>query len=320
MKKYTFFSGLLAIMVSGLLASCAADSELLSVPETASTTFNVGLDKLTRAGQPFDKQVYDAKMYLYEGRNEADGTISYAFKQQFILEDSKLEVKELNTKSQYKAVFMARTKDETPELPNLIGLDTNPGYKEATADYIVAQTTETEKNIFRSVLTFTPNANNSVFSTMLTRQNGALEVRIKNVPNMESVTLHVNGHTTMHLHDGTGGQVITVGEPTQLSKTVTEGLTASEVRVKINLLPQEDITENHTDATGQTNYLEIVTLNNGTRETKRYPLKVKDNPIPIYSNQVTWLTLGNGSGDFTVAFSGNINLDDDNWDGWIENF
>ena len=80
MKKYTFFSGLLAIMVSGLLASCAADSELLSVPETASTTFNVGLDKLTRAGQPFDKQVYDAKMYLYEGRNEADGTISYAFK------------------------------------------------------------------------------------------------------------------------------------------------------------------------------------------------------------------------------------------------
>ena len=171
---------------------------------------------------------------------------------------------------------------------------------------------ETDKHIFRSILSFRPSVSTGTQSTILTRQNGALEIRIMGISGMTSVTLHVGGHTAMLLNDGTGGQVITSGEKVVLSKTVTEGLGASEVRVRINLLPTEDIT----DAAGTDNYLEITTADG----TTKYPIKSDHTMIPIYPNQVTWLTLGNGSGNFAVSFSGSINVEDDEWDGWIENF
>lgn len=106
-----------------------------------------------------------------------------------------------------------------------------------------------------------------------------------------------------------------------MTRTLTsDQLTSSETRIRINLLPQEDITDDN----GDTNFLKITTTSGA--ET-RYPLKSSEGSIPIYPNQVTWLTLGNGGegseGGFTVDFSGSgggIHLEDHIWDGWQDNY
>lgn len=312
MKKHLLSASLVA-MLAACLTSCSSDIDGVSLHESASVAFTIGLDPQTRAVQTLNPDNYDTKMYLYEGYDEKDGTVSYSYKNEIDVRSNLITVDDLNTKTKYKAVFLAVPKGQQPSLPVLRDMDATPAYTAATAQYINGDATETDKHIFRSILSFTASASTGSQSTVLTRQNGALEVRIRNMKDMTSVKLHVKGHTTMLLNDGTGGQVITEGEPVALSKTVTERLTASEVRVKINLLPQEDIT----DKAGKDNYLEIVTSNG---ETTRYPIKSDHAMIPIYPNQVTWLTLGNGAGNFDVSFSGKINLEDDVWDGWVDNF
>lgn len=126
----------------------------------------------------------------------------------------------------------------------------------------------------------------------------------------------------MYFHDGTGGQVISETE-LLLTRTLTsKQLTSSETRIRINLLPQEDITAK-TGTTTAENKLIIKTEKGETT----YLLKSSEGSIPIYPNQVTWLTLGDGGegseGDFTVDFSdsdGGIHLEDDSWDGWQDNY
>ena len=311
MSRFSLLSSM-AIALAGALSSCSSESDLLPESEKTSTTFHIGLNTLSRAAQSLNLANYDAKMYLYEGHDNGDGTVGYSQVRELELTDNHLTVEDLKTKTSYKAVFLAVPKGQTPKLPDLYSADIVPSYKEATAGYINGNDDETDKHIFRSILSFVASANTGTQSTVLTRQNGALEVRIKNIPDMQSVKLQVKGHTTMYIHDGTGGQVITDGEPIALSKTITDGLGASEVRVKINLLPQENIA----DAAGTNNYLEITT----STGTTKYPIKSDHPTIPIYPNQITWLTLGNGSGNFDVSFSGNINIEDEEWDGWIDNF
>lgn len=312
MSRYSLFTCMTIALACVLPSSCSSDSDPLSETEKASASFYVGLDVQSRAAQSLNLANYDAKMYLYEGRDNGDGSIGYSQVREITLTDNRITVEDLNTKNDYKAVFLAVPKGQKPELPSLYNADIVPAYEVATTRYINGSEDETDKHIFRSILSFRPSVSTGAQSTILTRQNGALEVRIRNMEGMTSVKLHVKGHTAMYLNDGTGGQVITDGEPVALSKIVTEGLGASEVRVRINLLPQEDIT----DADGTDNYLEITTAEG----TTKYPIKSDHEMIPIYPNQVTWLTLGNGTGDFDVSFSGNINLEDEEWDGWIDNF
>ena len=311
MSRFSLLSSM-AIALTGVLSSCSSEADFSSASESTSTTFNIGLDARSRAAQSLNLDNYDAKMYLYEGRAGEDGAVDYSQTREINLTDNQLTIENLTAGNSYKAVFLAVPKGQTPKLPDLYGADVAPSYKNATTGYINGQENETDKHIFRSILSFVASANTGTQSTVLTRQNGALEVRIKNMPGMKSVKLRVKGHKAMFLHDGTGGRVITDGDPTVLSKTITDGLGASVVSVRINLLPQEDIT----DTEGTDNYLEITT----EKGTTKYPIKSDHSMIPIYPNQVTWLTLGTGNGNFDVSFSGKVNLEDDEWDGWIDNF
>lgn len=257
MTKKLLWTSVTALIAGCLSSSCSSVNDVVPQEENASATFTIGLDVRTRAAQSLNLANYDAKMYLYEGYEEKDGTVGYSLKKEVNITDNRLTINDLVSKTKYKAVFLAVPKGQEPALPEYGTMEIAPSYITSTAKYINGNETETEtdKNIFRSILSFTASPSAGSQSTVLTRQNGALEVRIKNVPNMASVKLHVKGYTTMYLNDGTGGQVITEGQPVVLSKTVSEGLTASEVRVKINLLPQEDIS----DVSGNDNYLEIVT-------------------------------------------------------------
>lgn len=290
------------------LYSCSTDSDELGA--SSAMTINIGMDAKTRAAQALDVEAYPTKLYLYEG-SDANG---YSYQKELTLTSSQLTLDELTSGNQYKAVLLALPKGQTPDLPTFSEQDTKPSYADATAQYI--SNAETDNDIFRSILTFKASTANSELYAVLTRQNGALEVRIKGIENMQSVKLCLQGHETMYLNDDTGGVVTTSGDKVALAKTVTDGLTASEVRIRINLLPQEDIT----DASGCNNYLEITTSTGTSTETKTYPIKSDQPTIPIYPNQVTWLTLGNGSSTFTVNFSNNINLEDDEWDGWKDEY
>lgn len=297
-----------AIAIFALLAaSCSSDPDFSTEPETVSATFHIGLDPQTRAAQSLNLNNYDAKLYLYEGREDSEG-LGYVQVQEIDLESNNVTIENLTAKTRYKAVFMAVPKNQQPALPDLMKSGIVPSYDLAAARYINEDENQTENNIFRSVVSFTANTNESAQSTVLTRQNGAVEIRIINTPGIKSAELHVEGRTEMLLNDGTGGQVLTDGGTVALSKVKNDDFEASDVRIRINLLPEEDIT----DADGNKNYL---TLNMTDGTIRKYPLKSDQDIIPIYPNQVTWLTIGNGAGNFSISFSG-LNLDDDKWDGW----
>lgn len=301
--KQTLFSFIMIAAIAGM-HSCSADSD--EQIASSRTTINVGVNAATRAAQALNLDKYTAKLYLYEGDDATD----YSWTKELTLTSNQVTLDGLTSGNYYKVVLMALPIGQTPDLPAYSEEDTKPSYQNATAQYI--SKAETDNDIFRSILSFKASTASSEQYAVLTRQNGALEVRISGIKDMQSVKLHLKGNTAMYLNDGTGGMVTTLGDMVELSKTITEGLTASEVCIRINLLPQEDIT----DTSGSDNYLEITT----STDTKTYPIKSDQPSIPIYPNQVTWLTLGNGNADFTVSFSNNINLEDNEWDGWNDNY
>lgn len=110
----------------------------------------------------------------------------------------------------------------------------------------------------------------------------------------------------MLFQDGTGGKVLSEGSPVQLSKSEIPPVT-DNYRISINLLPLEDLT-----GKGRLTLTHV----DGTETV--YELKSTSGSIPIYPNQITWLVLrGTGDGgSFEVGFGGDINLDDDEWDGY----
>lgn len=313
-KKYAWLCSLLISFFGWV--GCTAETD--EVKEPTEVTFQLTMEVASRAAQSLSLDAYAVKLYLY--KEVTRGTVvDYTFVKEVALDkmnfvDGKITVDGLLKGTNYKAVFLARSLGETPELPS-----PTESYRNATAAYIDGTLNggickETNKNIFRSIVSFQAGTQGTL-STILTRQNGALQVRIRNKKKMEKVELRVNGHTTMYLHDGTGGQVLTKGETVPLYTELTTQLDEPEVRIRIHLLPQENIK----DVSGTQNYLQITTIDGSVT---KYPLKSEHNEIPIYPNQVTWLTLGGGSAgsDFDVSFSGNINLEEDIWDGWNDNF
>lgn len=310
MKIYSYMTLWLTFM--GLASACSSEFDEAVESKTTSVSFNVAMNIETRAAQALNPATYATKLYLYE-RRQAGEQVGYTQVQEIEVTDNRLTVEGLVPLKQYKAVFLAIPKGQTPALPQFQNQGTIPDYKNATAQYINGISDEIKKDVFRSIIDFKATTANSQQSTVLTRQNGALEVRLLNQKNLLSVKLHVNGHTAFYLHDGTGGQVVTTDNTVALENTITDATTlnAAEVRIRINLLPQEDLTD-RTGGPNYQNYLEIKT----TTGITTYPIKSESPLIPIFPNQVTWLTLGSRDNtEFDVSFSGNINLDDDKWDG-----
>ncbi|MBS6467636.1 MAG: hypothetical protein KH386_00210 [Bacteroides sp.] len=291
------------------LFACDKSSEVLQENGEVSISISSGIEQASsRAVVPYPQNVYKGRYYVYnsDGSYLSEGELA-----------SVLKINGLTSGQEYKVVLLAVPSGQQYGITTG-GTESEPSYSDAKTQY-QGDGTQYGYEIFRDVLTIKPTVSNTDFKAVLTRQNGAIEIRIRNMQ-LQEVTLRVNGTQYMYFHDGTGGEVISDKELT-LNRTLTsEQLTSSETRIRINLLPQEDITDDN----GDTNFLKITTTS-GTETT--YPLKSSEGSIPIYPNQVTWLTLGDGGegseGGFNVDFSGSgggIHLEDDIWDGWQDNY
>lgn len=291
------------------LFACDKSSEVLQENGEVSISISSGIEQASsRAVVAYPQTGYKGKYYVYksDGSYLSGGELA-----------SVLTIDGLTSGQEYKVVLLAVPSGQANEITTG-STESDPSYNEAKTQY-QGDGTQYGYEIFRDVLTIRPTVSNTDFNAVLTRQNGAIEIRIRNMQ-LQQVTLQVNGTQYMYFHDGTGGQVISE-TGLLLTRTLTsEQLISSETRIRINMLPQEDITDDN----GDTNFLKITTTS-GTETT--YPLKSSEGSIPIYPNQVTWLTLGDGGegseGDFTVDFSGSgggIHLEDDIWDGWQDNY
>ena len=187
-------------------------------------------------------------------------------------------------------------KRQQPALPDCTS--TRPAYSDATATYLSG--VQTSNEIFRSILSFKASAGSSSYSVVLTRQNGALQIRLDNTyGEIKTVKLEVAGLPKIYFNDGTGGRVIATGSEIQLSKSDRPSKT-SDYRISINLLPVEDLT-----GKGR------LTLTYSWGLQRVYSLRSTSGRIPIYPNQITWLVLDeacsgnadeNGSGgDLSVS-------------------
>ena len=293
------------------LFACDKSSEVLQENGEVSISISSGIEQASsRAVVAYPQTGYKGKYYVYNSNGSclSDGPLT-----------SVLKINGLTSGQEYKVVLLAVPSGQQYGITTG-GTESELSYSDAKTQY-QGDGTQYGNEIFRDVLTIRPTVSNTDFNAVLTRQNGAIEIRIRNMK-LQEVTLRVNGTQYMYFNDGTGGEVISDKELT-LNRTLTsEKLTSSETRIRINLLPQEDITAK-TGTTTAENKLIIKTEKGETT----YPLKSSEGSIPIYPNQVTWLTLGNGGegseGDFIVDFSdsdGGIHLEDDIWDGWQDNY
>lgn len=291
------------------LFACDKSSEVLQENGEVSISISSGIEQASsRAVVEYPEASYTGKYYVYNSNGSclSDGPLT-----------SVLTIDGLTSGQEYKVVLLAVPSGQANEITTG-STESDPSYNEAKTQY-QGDGTQYDYEIFRDVLTIRPTVSNTDFNAVLTRQNGAIEIRIRNMQ-LQQVTLQVNGTQYMYFNDGTGGEVISDTDLTLTRTLTSEELTSSETRIRINLLPQEDITDDN----GDTNFLKITTTSGA--ET-RYPLKSSEGSIPIYPNQVTWLTLGDGGegseGDFTVDFSGSgggIHLEDHIWDGWQDNY
>lgn len=292
------------------LFACDKSSEVLQENGEVSISISSGIEKASsRAVVPYPQNVYKGRYYVYnsDGSYLSEGELA-----------SVLKINGLTSGQEYKVVLLAVPSGKQYGITTG-GTESEPSYNDAKTQY-QGEGTQYDYEIFRDVLTIKPTVSNTDFNAVLTRQNGAIEIRIRNMQ-LNEVILQVNGTQYMYFNDGTGGEVISK-TGLLLTRTLTsEQLISSETRIRINLLPQEDITAK----TGTTAENKLI-IKTETSETT-YPLKSSEGSIPIYPNQVTWLTLGDGGegseGDFKVDFSGSgggIHLEDDIWDGWQDNY
>lgn len=293
------------------LFACDKSSEVLQENGEVSISISSGIEQASsRAVVPYPQNVYKGRYYVYnsDGSYLSEGELA-----------SVLKINGLTSGQEYKVVLLAVPSRQQYGITTG-GTESVPSYDYAKTQY-QGDETQYGYEIFRDVLTIRPTVTNTDFNAVLTRQNGAIEIRIRNMQ-LNEVTLQVNGTQYMYFRDGTGGEVFSDTYLTLTRTLTSEELTSSETRIRINLLPQEDITAK-TGTTTAENKLIIKTEKGETT----YPLKSSEGSIPIYPNQVTWLTLGDGGegseGDFTVDFSdsdGGIHLEDDSWDGWQDNY
>lgn len=290
--------------MAGLLAACNVENpEDNRQNEYASVTVNLAVDASTRAAVTYNPEAKPGRYYLYKLQ---EGNV-YGYVEEGSLSGPQLNLEELEPSSDYKLVLLAAPVQQKPE-PIVPG-DVIPTYESAFIPYLDNSNVSATNEIFRDILTFQASIAAGDLNAVLTRQNGAVEVRIKNQKNMQKVTLSVPSPVYMALNDGTGGMVLQpegMTETVDVTTSVTgDELNKTEVRIKVYVLPQEDIAGKGTLT---------IEYSDGS-ETATIPLKSDQGVIPVYPNQVTWLTLGNGGGEFDVSFSGDLGLED-NWNGW----
>lgn len=300
MKKY----GMAVLLGTAvLLAACNAENpEDNRQTEYASVTVNLAVDASTRAAVTYNPETKPGRYYLYQLQENN----VYGYVKKGVLSGSQLNLDELEPLSDYKLVLLAAPVGQHPE-PIVSGDITLP-YESAFIPYLDESKVSVTNEIFRDILTFQASTAAGNQNAVLTRQNGAVEVRIKNRENMQKVTLSVSSPVYMALNDGTGGMVLQpegMTEAVDVTTSVTgDELNKTEVRIKVYVLPQEDIAGKGT-----------LTIEYSDGSETEIPLKSDQGVIPVYPNQVTWLTLGNDGGEFDVSFSGDLGLED-NWNGW----
>lgn len=301
MKKY----GMAVLLGTAvLLAACNAENpEDNRQTEYASVTVNLAMNASTRAAVTYNPETKPGRYYLYQLQENN----VYGYVKEGVLSGSQLNLDELEPLSDYKLVLLAAPVGQHPE--PIVSGDIIPPYESAFIPYLDQDNVSTTNEIFRDILTFQASTAAGNQNAVLTRQNGAVEVRIKNRENMQKVTLSVASPVYMALNDGTGGMVLQPeGRPETVDVTTSvtgDDLNKTEVRIKVYVLPQEDIAGKGTLT---------IEYSDGS-ETETIPLKSDQGVIPVYPNQVTWLTLGNDGGEFDVSFSGDLGLED-NWNGW----
>lgn len=302
------------LLIMTLLLSVISCSKGKRAVNLSDLTVDVMLNAVqTKAVYKFDEKVYKGKWYLFHKSD--DGMFVKVSQGDVTAEPISLK----NLSGEYRMVFLACPLEQAgkvhfPDELSVIESD----YSLIYAVYQAAGGSEDAENeIFRDIISFTTTEPKLNHTALLTRQNGALEVRIKNM-DLTKVELYVNGTKNMFLYDGDAGRVIS-SEPVMLYRMMEgEAVNSTDVRIRINLLPQENVSadaiSNDPDVDTKDNRLVIYTQE--APEGISYPIKSDRRMIPIYPNQVTWLTLGAGTdGNFVVGF-GDINLDDDDWDGW----
>lgn len=172
-KKYAWLCSLLISFFGWV--GCTAETD--EVKEPTEVTFQLTMEVASRAAQSLSLDAYAVKLYLY--KEVTRGTVvDYTFVKEVALDkmnfvDGKITVDGLLKGTNYKAVFLARSLGETPELPS-----PTESYRNATVAYIDGTLNggickETNKNIFRSIVSFQAGTQGTL-STILTRQNGAL--------------------------------------------------------------------------------------------------------------------------------------------------
>lgn len=287
-------------LLLGLAVGCSACRQPDGEPTgERRIRFELTLDARTRAPQALDTEQYAARLYLFReetaDRYVAAGTME--------ITGEALTVGGLDPGVSYRFVFLAIPRSQQPALPMLAD---GTAYTEAAMTYLAGN--QPGQEVFRAIQTFTAADDAATRSVVLTRQNGAIQIRLGNADgSVRNARLEVEALPEMLLQDGTGGQVLSQGAAVALAKSEQPAVT-SDYRIAVNLLPAEDIT-------GQGAL--VLTLADGTEQ--RYTLRSTSGTIPIYPNQITWLVLrGTGEGgSFEVGFGGDINLDDDAWDGYL---
>ena len=287
-------------LLLGLAVGCSACRQPGGEPTgERRIRFELTLDARTRAPQALDTEQYAARLYLFReetaDRYVAAGTME--------ITGEALTVGGLDPGVSYRFVFLAIPRSQQPALPMLAD---GTAYTEAAMTYLAGN--QPGQEVFRAIQTFTAADDPATRSVVLTRQNGAIQIRLGNADgSVRNARLEVEALPEMLLQDGTGGQVLSQGAAVALAKSEQPAVT-SDYRIAVNLLPAEDIT-------GQGAL--VLTLADGTEQ--RYTLRSTSGTIPIYPNQITWLVLrGTGEGgSFEVGFGGDINLDDDAWDGYL---
>lgn len=285
------------ILLLGLIVwAPACQKEAATTGTTCQIRFDLALEARTRAPQEIDFGQYAVMLYVFEASASQAPCV-----QVLEIADPSITVSGLERNTPYRFVFLAVPKGQQPALPATVS-----AYETAGMQYLDGN--QTDQEVFRNVLSLDTTDDIASYSIVLTRQNGAIQIRMNNADGtIRNARLEVEGRPTMLLQDATGGRVLTSGDPVTLSKSEIPPVT-DDYRISINLLPAEDIT-------GQ-GRLTLAFIDGS--ETV-YELKSTSGSIPIYPDQITWLVLrGTGEGgDFEVGFGNGIDLDDDQWDGYL---
>lgn len=272
--KSLILSTIIYLAFVATLASCT--KEQYESADPLQVHFDIAMQAQTRAAERFDANTYSAKAYLFKESTSGSGL--YAYVSETSVTGNNLTIGGLQPSAKYRLVFLAIPRSQQPSLPNFTA--TRPSYTDAKATYVSGATPSNE--LFRHILSFTASSSISTqqHTVVLTRQNGALQIRLNNSDGkIRNVKLEVQSYPQMLLNDGTGGMVLSSGNAITLSRSERPPKT-NEHRITVNVLPIGDIT-----GKGRL----TITHNNGSQTV--YDLVSTSGRIPVYPNQITWITL-----------------------------